>query len=58
MSNGALPRARIYLNLFTPAEGLIWSYERGGNHLNNNYDRIVFELLRNAEETMPYAVAK
>lgn len=53
-----LPQSRIYLNLFTPEEGLIWSYERGGQHFSASYNRIVFDLLRNAAARMPYAVAK
>ncbi|MFK8162513.1 MAG: hypothetical protein AB8H12_08615 [Lewinella sp.] len=53
-----LPQSRIYLNLFTADEGLIWSYENGGTHFNGKYDRMVFDLLRNAAERMPYAVAK
>lgn len=53
-----LPQSRIYLNLFTAEEGLIWSYEDGGFHFSGKYDRIVFDLLRNAAERMPYAVAR
>lgn len=52
------PQSRIYLNLFTPEEGLIWTYEYGGFHFNGAYDHIVFDLLRNAADRMPYAVAK
>lgn len=52
------PQSRIHLNLFTPEEGLVWSFERGASHPTNSYDRIVFDLLVNAARKMPYAVAK
>lgn len=53
------PQSRIYLNLFTAEEGLIWSYEYGDwAQFGGSYDRMVFDLLRNAAERMPYAVAK
>lgn len=55
--NDQLPQSRIYLNLFTAGEGLIWSYEHGGTQFNN-YERTVSDLLWNAENHMPYGVAK
>ncbi len=58
VSDFQFPSSRIHLNLLTPDKGLIWSYERGGFHVNNNYNRIVFDLLRNAENQIPYKVAK
>lgn len=53
------PQSRIYLNLFTAEEGLIWSYEYGDwAQFGGSYDRMVFDLLRNTAKQMPYAVAK
>jgi len=42
--NDENPQSRIYLNLFTPEEGLIWSYERGCFHPSNHYNRVVFDF--------------
>jgi len=56
--NDAILRSRVYLNLFSSAEGLIWSYENVGHRSFETYDRLVRELVRPAARDIPYALGK
>ena len=50
--------SKVYLNLYTPQEGLIWSYRHQHHRYPPDFDFMVYELVRRATETFPYTTAK